>query len=87
MIDGIPQIDQFTIPSESISGNREISIQEFFASGLARKIYQDVASKYWPHFLTKLLVKDDHAQIYPVLNRMIRKDAKSTSRNQGKACK
>ena len=82
MTDGIPQIDQFQIPSEQISGNRRVNIEEFFSSGLALKIYKDVSKEFWPHLFTKLLVEADHVQIYPVLSRMIRKDAKSTSRTK-----
>ena len=57
-------------------------MEEFFASGLARKVYQDVSSKLWPFFLKHLIIEDDHDRVYPVLAKMIRKDAKSTGRSQ-----
>ena len=82
MVDGIPQIDAFVIPDEHFAGNRTISMEEMFSSGMARKIYQDVSSKLWPFFFKHLIIEEDQNQVYPVLTKMIRKDTKSTGRSQ-----
>ena len=58
-----------------------MTMKELFSLGIARHIHDDVAPELWPYFMKNLLNDSEHAQMYSVILRMIRKDNASTSRN------
>ena len=80
--DGIPQISEYGIINEHFNDNKTISMDEYFASGLARRVYEDVSNTLWPFFLTHLIHPDDQELVYPTLAKMVRKHQRKTERNQ-----
>ena len=82
MVDNVPTITNYNLIDDQFTGADRVTLSEMFSTGLIRRIHQDVSASRWPFFLKNLLVPEDHDQMYDVIFRMMRKNAKSTARNQ-----
>ena len=76
-----PTITSYKLLSEQFTGNLTMSMAELFSSGIIIKIHDDVRPELWSFFVKNLVHDSDFGQVYPVLNRMIRKNRRKTARN------
>ena len=78
---GEPIIQSYKLASEQFTGNLTMSMAELFSSGIILRIHDDVRPELWSYFVKNLVHDSDFGQVYPVLNRMIRKNRRKTARN------
>ena len=78
---GEPMIKSFKLPNEKFTGNLTVSMAELFSTGLILRIHDDIRPESWSFFVKNLVHDTESAAIYPVLNRMIRKNRRKTARN------
>lgn len=79
--DNEPQIASYKLPYEKFTGNLTMSMAELFSSGIILRIHDDIRPELWSYFVKNLVHDSESNAVYPVLNRMVRKNRKQTARN------
>ena len=76
-----PRVASYKLPYEKFTGNLTMSMAELFSTGLIIRIHDDIRPELWSYFVKNLVHDSESNAIYPVLNRMIRKNRRQTARN------
>ena len=79
--DNEPQVASYRLPYEKFTGNLTMSMAELFSSGIILRIHDDIRPELWSYFVKNLVHDNEASGVYPVLNRMIRKNRRQTARN------